>query len=118
MFMSGFSIPIRLRLLRAFLTKAELSERHGYLNTRNSLTALMDMGVVCIVNENDMVAVDEIREAKFGDNDNLSAMVANLVDADLLVILTEVDGLFTADPHIDPDASLISEVKNIERRYR
>jgi len=73
----------------------------------------MELGVICIINENDMVAIDEIGEAKFGDNDNLSAMVANLVDADLLVILTEVDGLFTADPHSNPDAELIPEVAKI-----
>lgn len=105
--------PYGITIAQGLLTKIELSNRHGYLNTRNTLMALMELGVICIVNENDMVAVDEIREAKFGDNDNLSAMVANLVDADLLVILTEVDGLFTADPHSNPDAEFIAEVKEI-----
>jgi glutamate 5-kinase len=70
--------------------------------------------VVCIVNENDVVAVDEIQEAKFGDNDNLSAMVANLVDADLLLLLTDTAGLYTADPHRHPDARLISQVDRID----
>ena len=70
--------------------------------------------MLCIVNENDVVAVDEIAEAKFGDNDNLSATVANLVDADLLMILSDIDGLYTADPHCDPGACLIPEVKKID----
>ena len=105
--------PHGITVAQGLLTKTEISGRHGYLNTRNTLLALMELGVICIINENDMVAVDEIREAKFGDNDNLSAMVANLVDADLLIILTEVDGLFTADPHNDPGAKLIPVVEKI-----
>ncbi|GAI49492.1 unnamed protein product, partial [marine sediment metagenome] len=68
----------------------------------------------CIVNENDVVAVDEIQEAKFGDNDNLSAMVANLIDADLLLILTDTAGLYTADPHRHSDARLIPQVERID----
>ena len=94
--------PHDITIAQGLLTKTELSERFGYLNARNTLMALMELGVVCIINENDMVAVDEIREAKFGDNDNLSAMVANLVDADLLVILTEVDGLVYRRPPLGP----------------
>jgi glutamate 5-kinase len=105
--------PHGITVAQGLLTKTEISGRHGYLNTRNTLLALIELGVICIINENDMVSVDEIREAKFGDNDNLSAMVANLVDADLLIILTEVDGLFTADPHNDPDARLIPVVEKI-----
>jgi glutamate 5-kinase len=70
--------------------------------------------VICIVNENDVVAVDEIEGAKFGDNDNLSAMVANLVDADLLLILTDIAGLYTADPRSNPDARLIRRVDRID----
>jgi len=105
--------PYGITIAQGLLTKGELSDRSGYLNIRNTLMALMDLGVVCIVNENDMVAVDEIREARFGDNDNLSAMVANLVDADLLLILTEVDGLYNADPHLDSNAKLIPVVENI-----
>lgn len=99
---------------QALLTKADLSNRHGYLNTRNTLLSLMELGIICIVNENDVVAIDEIHEAKFGDNDNLSAMVANLVDADLLVILTDIGGLYTADPHKDPTAKLIPRVEQID----
>ncbi|GAF86223.1 unnamed protein product, partial [marine sediment metagenome] len=85
-----------------------------YLNTRNTLLALMELRVVCIVNENDVVAVDEIEEARFGDNDNLSAMVANLIDADLLLMLTDTAGLHTADPHRNPDARLIPQVDRID----
>jgi len=99
---------------QALLTKQDMSDRAGYLNARNTLLALLDLRVVPIVNENDVVAIDEIKEAKFGDNDNLSAMVANLVDADLLMLLSDVAGLYTADPHRDPQAKLIPEVKNID----
>jgi len=99
---------------QALLTKADISDRAGYLNARNTLLTLIELGVICIINENDVVAVDEIEELKFGDNDNLSAMVANLVDADLLVLLTDVGGLYTADPHHDTDARLIPRVEEID----
>ncbi|MFC2002533.1 glutamate 5-kinase [Chloroflexota bacterium] len=103
-----------ITMAQALLTKADLSDRAGYLNARNTLLALLELRVICIVNENDVVAVDEIQEAKFGDNDNLSAMVANLIDADLLLILTDTAGLHTADPHRHPDAQLISQVDRID----
>ena len=103
-----------ITVAQALLTKADLSDRAGYLNARNTLLALLELRVLCIVNENDVVAVDEIQEAKFGDNDNLSAMVANLIDADLLLILTDTAGLYTADPHRHPDARLISQVERID----
>ncbi|MFC1914104.1 glutamate 5-kinase [Chloroflexota bacterium] len=103
-----------ITVAQALLTKTDLSDRAGYLNARNTLLALLELKIICIVNENDVVAVDEIQEAKFGDNDNLSAMVANLVDADLLLLLTNTAGLFTADPHHDNDARLIPEVKKID----
>jgi len=103
-----------ITVAQALLTKSDLSDRAGYLNARNTLLALLELQVVCIVNENDVVAVDEIQEAKFGDNDNLSAMVANLVDADLLLLLTDTAGLYTADPHRYPDARLISQVDRID----
>jgi len=99
---------------QALLTKSVLVDRAGYLNTRNTLLASLEMGVIPIINENDVVAVDEIREARFGDNDNLSAMVANLIDADLLFILTDIDGLFTADPNRDSSAKLIPLVEKID----
>jgi glutamate 5-kinase len=101
---------------QALLTKADLSDRAGYLNARNTLLALLELGVIGIVNENDVISIDEIKEAKFGDNDNLSAMVANLVDADLLMILTDTGGLYTADPHRDPDARLIPVVGKINAK--
>jgi len=103
-----------ITVAQALLTRADLVDRAGYLNARNTLLALLDLRVLCIVNENDVVAVDEIQEAKFGDNDNLSAMVANLVDADLLLILTDIGGLYTADPHHNPDARLIPQVDSID----
>ncbi len=95
---------------QALLSRKDLTDRLGYLNVRNTLLALLEAKVVPIINENDVVAVDELAGEVFGDNDNLSAMVANLIDADLLVMLGEVDGLFTADPNIDPRAELISVI--------
>jgi len=105
-----------ITVAQALLTKADLADRAGYLNARNTLLALLELRVMCIVNENDVVAVDEIQEAKFGDNDNLSAMVANLLDADLLLILSDTGGLYTADPRRDPDARLIPQVDRIDSR--
>jgi glutamate 5-kinase len=107
---SQYSITVA----QALLAKVDLLDRAGYLNTRNTLLALLELGVICIVNENDVVAVDELHEARFGDNDNLSAMVANLIDADLLMILTDTGGLYTADPHLNPNARLISQVERID----
>jgi len=103
-----------ITIAQALLTKADLLDRAGYLNTRNTLLALLELGVISVVNENDVVAVDEIQEHKFGDNDNLSAMVANLIDADLLLIMTDIAGLYTADPNHHPDAKLIPVVKKID----
>jgi glutamate 5-kinase len=103
-----------ITVAQALLAKVDLLDRAGYLNARNTLLTLLELGVICIVNENDVVAVDELHEARFGDNDNLSAMVANLVDADLLMILTDICGLYTADPHLDPNARLIPQVERID----
>jgi len=103
-----------ITVAQALLTKADLTDRAGYLNARNTLLALLDLGVICIVNENDVISTDEIKEAKFGDNDNLSALVANLVDADLLMILTDTGGLYTADPSRDANARLIPQVTRID----
>ena len=93
---------------QVLLTHADHSNRQRYLNARSTLNTLLDMGVVPIVNENDTVVTDEIR---FGDNDTLGALVTNLVEADMLVILTDQDGLYTADPRKDATATLISEVR-------
>jgi glutamate 5-kinase len=84
----------------------DLASRQRYLNARSALQALINLNVIPIVNENDTVVTDEIR---FGDNDSLAALVANLIDADLLVILTDKDGLYTANPDQDSNATLISE---------
>ncbi len=96
-----------LTVAQVLLTRADLADRPRYLNSRNTLLALLGQGLVPIVNENDTVATDEIR---VGDNDNLSALVANLVDAHLLVLLTDQPGLLTADPRRDPNAQLVTEV--------
>ncbi|MDL5596648.1 glutamate 5-kinase [Bacillus subtilis] len=90
------------------LTHDDLSDRKRYLNARSTLRALVDLGVIPVINENDTVVTDEIR---FGDNDTLAALVANLVEADLLVILTDRDGMFDADPRHNPDAQLIFEAR-------
>jgi len=103
----------QLTVAQALLTRAVLIDRPGYLNARNTLLALLELGIIGIINENDVVAVDELGEARFGDNDNLSAMVANLVDADILALLTDICGLYTADPHCHPKAELIAEVREI-----
>jgi len=103
-----------ITVAQTLLTKADLSDRLGYLNARNTLLALLELGVVPIVNENDVVAVDELEGATFGDNDNLSGMVTNLVDADLLVLLGDIAGLFSADPTKDKSAQLIPRVDKID----
>jgi glutamate 5-kinase len=101
-------------IAQALLTRADLADRLRYLNARNTLMGLLDLGAVPIVNENDVVSVEEITASTIGDNDNLSAQVANLVDADLLLILTDIAGLYTADPARDPGAKLIERVERID----
>ena len=103
-----------VQVAQVLLTIKDLYDRQSYLNVRNTLHGLWDLGVVPILNENDVVAVDEIGEV-FGDNDRLSALVANLVDADLLVILTDIDGLYTADPNVDSSARLIPLVDRVDQ---
>ncbi len=95
---------------QALLTKQDLSQRLGYLNARTTLLNLLELHVLPIVNENDVVAVNELR---IGDNDHLSALVANLVDADLLVLLTDTEGLYSADPRVNPAATLIPTVHEV-----
>ena len=101
------------RVAQILLTLDDLHARDRYLNARNTLQTLLDYGVIPIINENDTVSVAEIR---FGDNDRLAAMVCHLIDADLLVILTDLDGLYTADPRLDPTAELIPIVEHIDAR--
>ena len=93
---------------QVLLTHADLADRERYLNARSTLLTLLKLGVVPVINENDTVVNDEI---KFGDNDTLGALVANLVDADALVILTDQKGLYTADPRKDPGAQFVHEGK-------
>ncbi|MDP3796434.1 MAG: glutamate 5-kinase [Polaromonas sp.] len=93
---------------QVLLTHADLADRERYLNARSTLLALLQLGVVPVINENDTVVNDEI---KFGDNDTLGALVANLVEADALVILTDQKGLYTADPRKDPAARFVHEAK-------
>lgn len=108
-----------ITVAQTLLTRADLRDRQGYLNARNTLLGLLQHGVLPIINENDVVDVEEIRldadNRLFGDNDNLAAMVANLVDAHLLVNLTNAGGLYTADPRRDPQATLIAEVPRISK---
>lgn len=96
-----------VQVAQVLLTRADLADRHGYLNARDTLEALLGQGILPIINENDTVATEEIR---FGDNDALSAQVANMIEADLLVLLTDQDGLFSTDPRADAAAQLIREV--------
>jgi glutamate 5-kinase len=103
-----------ITVAQTLLTRRDLADRLGYLNARNTLLAMLDLRVVPVINENDVVASDEIEGAKIGDNDNLSALVANLVDADMLALLTDIGGLYSADPRRDPDAGLIERVDQID----
>ena len=104
---SSFS-RYQLRTAQVLLTHADLADRERYLNARSTLFTLLRFGVVPIINENDTVVTDEI---KFGDNDTLGALVANLMEADALVILTDQQGLFTADPRKDPTATFVHEAQ-------
>ncbi|KAI5912723.1 glutamate 5-kinase [Thauera sp. 2A1] len=103
-----------LQTAQILLTHEDLADRTRYLNARSTLNTLLELGVVPIINENDTVVTDEI---KFGDNDTLGALVANLIEADTLIILTDQQGLYTADPRRDPAATLISEGRAEDRQY-
>ena len=100
-----------LHIGQLLLTKADLENRERYLNIRDTVTAMLDFGVIPIFNENDAVAVSEI---KVGDNDNLAALIGVLVEAEAVILLTDQKGLFSADPRKDPEAKLIREVKSID----
>lgn len=104
-----------LRVGQMLLTRADLQHRRRFLNARLTLQALLENGIIPIVNENDTVTAEEIR---VGDNDNLSAMVASLAEADLLIMLTDIPGLFTADPRQHAGATLIQEVHQIDEALR
>jgi glutamate 5-kinase len=98
---------------QVLLTGEDLAHRHRYLNARNTLETLMDWGILPIINENDTVVVEEI---KFGDNDQLSAMIAGLIGADLVVNLTDTDGLYDSDPRVNPSARLIPVVHRVDSK--
>ena len=98
------------QVAQVLLTHEDLRHRARYLNARNTLLTLIRLATIPIINENDTVSVEEI---KLGDNDSLSAMVADLVQADLLLILTDIEGLYTADPRVDPTARFIAEIPRI-----
>ncbi len=100
-----------LQVGQILLTKSDIEGRSRYLHARDTLDALLEQRVIPIINENDAVGTEEI---KLGDNDNLSAMVTMLADADLLIMLTDQPGLFTSDPRSNPDAKLIAEVNSID----
>ena len=95
---------------QVLITRTEAIDRHRYTNCRNTFMTLLQQGVIPIVNENDVVALDEL---KIGDNDNMSALVAGIVDADLVIILSDIDGLYTANPATHPDATLVHTVLEI-----
>ena len=103
-----------ITVAQALVSRGELQNRLSYLNARNTLRSLLELGVVPIVNENDVIAVEEIAGATFGDNDNLSALIANLVDADVLMLLTDVNGLYTANPVEDPAAQHVPLVRRVD----
>jgi len=100
------------KVAQILLTSDDLSNRKRYLNARNTLYTLLSWGVVPVINENDTVMVEEIQ---FGDNDNLAAMITLLMDADILINLTDIDGLYTKDPRAYPDAALIPVVSTIKK---
>lgn len=99
-----------LTMALVLLTLDDSEHRRRYINARNTLTTLLGVGAIPLINENDTVATEEIR---FGDNDRLSARVAAMVSADMLVLLSDIDGLYTGDPHKDPSATFIPEVRDI-----
>ncbi len=104
--------PHGLKTAQVLLTGEDLGSRQRFLNARATLDALLGFGIIPIINENDTVVVDEI---KFGDNDNLSALVTNVTEAHLLLILTDIEGFYTADPHSCPEAQLVPLVMGITR---
>ncbi len=101
------------QVAQILLTHDDLSDRSRYLNARHTIETLIAAGVVPVANENDTMVIDELRN--FGDNDNLSALIAGLVEADLLVLLSDVAGLYTKDPHAHPDAELVPVVEDANK---
>src|SRR5260221_1608763 len=102
-----------LHTAQVLLTHADMADRQRYLNARSTLRTLLELGVIPVINENDTVVTDEI---KFGDNDTLGALVTNLVEADALIILTDQQGLFDADPRVAAGAKLVEEADALDAR--
>lgn len=100
---------------QVLLTKDVMDDIIKRTNAKNTLSSLLELGVIPIVNENDCISTDQISGFRFGDNDTLSAMVAQLMDADLLIMLTDIEGLYTEDPRSNPDAKLIHTVERIDQ---
>jgi glutamate 5-kinase len=107
----GYFSRYQQMVAQVLLTHDDLSHRRRFLNARNTLLTLLELGIIPIINENDTVVVDEI---KFGDNDNLSAFITNLIEADLLIILTDIDGLCDRDPRVHPNAKCIPLIEDID----
>ena len=107
----GYFSRYQQMVAQILLTHDDLSHRRRFLNARNTLLTLLELGIIPIINENDTVVVEEI---KFGDNDNLSALITNLIEADLLIILTDIDGLCDADPRDHPQAKCIPLIEDID----
>ena len=102
-----------IMISQALLSREDFENRLGYLNIRNTLSELLSLNVVPIINENDVVSTEELIDRAYGDNDRLSAMVSNAIDADLLILLGTIDGLYTSDPNINKKAKKIGIVENI-----
>jgi len=103
-----YFLRYKKHIAQILLTRDDLSDRTRYVNAKNTILTLLEMGVIPIINENDTVATDEI---KFGDNDQLATLVSGLIEANHLIILSDVEGLYTSDPKKDPDARIIKHVK-------
>ncbi len=107
-----------IHVAQALISRGDLTQRQRYLNVRDTLEAILEIGAIPIVNENDVVAVDELAGVIYGDNDRLSAMLANDLEADLLILLGEMEGLYEKDPHVDQSAKIIPEVPQITGAIR
>ncbi|GLI54201.1 glutamate 5-kinase [Thermodesulfovibrio yellowstonii] len=105
-------LQYKKHIAQILLTRDDLSDRIRYVNAKNTILTLLEMDVIPIINENDTVATDEI---KFGDNDQLAALVSGLIEANHLIILSDVEGLYTSDPKKDPDAKIIKHVKEVSK---
>ena len=102
---------------QALISREDFENRSGYLNVRNTLNELLSIQIIPVINENDVVSTDELENKAYGDNDRLSAMVANAVDADILILLGTIDGLYTSDPNIDNSAEKINFVEKISEEH-